>query len=249
MSDFPLRAQVISIAKAQRLALKAANIQLKLEIDDIIVNADQDKIRTVVDNLLSNAVKFTPGGGRVTCDARIDDDPKLAVEIATREARRLELVPRVIQQQRFPKFQTQPETAFVTQRNVEWRDLDLLEHVNNATYIRWCENIAWAHSGELGLTVNDYREMQRAMAIHHAEYDYLQACFPGDELQAATWITASDLRLSMERRFQIIDTKTSETVFRGVWQLVCVNLKTNKPVRIPERFIQVYQAAVIASLS
>jgi len=69
LSDFALRAQVISIAKAQRLALKAANIQLRLEVDDIIVNADQDKIRTVLDNLLSNAIKFTPRGGMITIRA------------------------------------------------------------------------------------------------------------------------------------------------------------------------------------
>ncbi|MCH9693230.1 MAG: HAMP domain-containing histidine kinase [Gammaproteobacteria bacterium] len=69
MSEFALRAQVISVAKAQRLALKAANIQLKLDVDDIIVIADQDKIRTVIDNLLSNAVKFTPRGGLITIRA------------------------------------------------------------------------------------------------------------------------------------------------------------------------------------
>ena len=69
LSDFPLRAQVISVAKAQRLALKAANIQLKLDVEDIIVNADQDKIRTVLDNLLSNAIKFTPRGGLITIRA------------------------------------------------------------------------------------------------------------------------------------------------------------------------------------
>ncbi len=70
LSEFPLRAQVISVAKAQRLALKAGHIQLKLEVDDIIVNADQDKIRTVIDNLLSNAIKFTPKGGLITIRAR-----------------------------------------------------------------------------------------------------------------------------------------------------------------------------------
>ena len=70
LSDFELRKQVISIARAQRLALKAANIQLKLEVDDIIVNADQDKIRTVLDNLLSNAIKFTPRGGLITIRAQ-----------------------------------------------------------------------------------------------------------------------------------------------------------------------------------
>ncbi|NNC56811.1 MAG: HAMP domain-containing histidine kinase [Woeseiaceae bacterium] len=69
LTDFALRAQIISIAKSQRLALQAADIQLKLEVDDIIVNADQDKIRTVLDNLLSNAIKFTPRGGLITVRA------------------------------------------------------------------------------------------------------------------------------------------------------------------------------------
>lgn len=69
LTDFEIRKQVISIARAQRLALRAANIQLKLEVDDITVNADQDKMRTVLDNLLSNAVKFTPRGGFITIRA------------------------------------------------------------------------------------------------------------------------------------------------------------------------------------
>jgi len=69
LSEFPIRSLAISVAKAQRLALKAAHIQLKLEIEDVIVNADRDKIRTVLDNLLSNAVKFTPKGGYITIRA------------------------------------------------------------------------------------------------------------------------------------------------------------------------------------
>ena len=69
LSDFPLRALVISVAKAQRLALKAAQISLQLDVEDIVVNADRDKMKTVLDNLLSNAVKFTPKGGVVTIRA------------------------------------------------------------------------------------------------------------------------------------------------------------------------------------
>jgi two-component system, NtrC family, sensor histidine kinase GlrK len=74
LSDFPLRALVISVAKAQRLALKAAQIQLRLEVEDIVVNADRDKLRTVLDNLLSNAVKFTPKEGVVTIRANSTPD-------------------------------------------------------------------------------------------------------------------------------------------------------------------------------
>ncbi len=69
LSDFALRALVISVAKTQRLALKSADIQLKLDVDDIVVNADREKIRTVLDNLLSNAVKFTPRNGTITIAA------------------------------------------------------------------------------------------------------------------------------------------------------------------------------------
>ena len=65
-TDFPIRALAVSVAKAQRLALQAAQIQLKLEVDDVVVHADRDKIRTTLDNLLSNAVKFTPRGGLIT---------------------------------------------------------------------------------------------------------------------------------------------------------------------------------------
>ncbi len=72
LSDFPVRDLVMSVAKAQRLALKAADIQLKLEVGDITVNADREKIRTVLDNLLSNAIKFTPRGGYITIRARRD---------------------------------------------------------------------------------------------------------------------------------------------------------------------------------
>ena len=42
LSDFPLRGLVISVAKTQRLALKAAQIQLKLDVEDIVVTADRD---------------------------------------------------------------------------------------------------------------------------------------------------------------------------------------------------------------
>ena len=69
VSDFPLRDQIVSVAKSQQLALRSAGIELKLDVDDITVNADQEKLRTVLDNLLSNAAKFTPAGGTITVRA------------------------------------------------------------------------------------------------------------------------------------------------------------------------------------
>ena len=81
LCEFPLRALVIKVAKAQQLALKAAGIQLRLAVEDFTVMADEDKIRTVLDNLLSNAIKFTPKGGHIVIRARSEAD-KFVLEFA-----------------------------------------------------------------------------------------------------------------------------------------------------------------------
>jgi signal transduction histidine kinase len=52
---------------------------LAISPDEILVRADETKLRQVVFNLLSNAVKFTPPGGRVDVSARADDG---VVEVA-----------------------------------------------------------------------------------------------------------------------------------------------------------------------
>jgi two-component system, NtrC family, sensor histidine kinase GlrK len=81
LSEYPLRAQIVSVAKTQRLAVKAAQVHLRLEVEDFIVTADHDKLRTVFDNLLSNAVKFTPRGGVITVRAANGSD-RFVIEFA-----------------------------------------------------------------------------------------------------------------------------------------------------------------------
>lgn len=60
-----LKALITAVAETHRLAAKAKQLQLGLELDDISLVGDQDKLRTVVDNLVSNAVKYCPPRGRV----------------------------------------------------------------------------------------------------------------------------------------------------------------------------------------
>ena len=49
--------------------------------------------------------------------------------------------PRVFPFERFPKI-TAAERPFVTQRQVEWMDLDSYEHVNNVIYVNYAEEVA-----------------------------------------------------------------------------------------------------------
>lgn len=122
--------------------------------------------------------------------------------------------------------------------------IDGLNHTNNAVYVQWCEMVGWAHSASLGLSLSDYQRLDRAMAIRKGEYDYLLPTTLHEELTLATWLTASDGKLTMERRFQLIRNHDQSTVLRGRWDLVCIELSTGKPRRMPRAFADVYLAAM-----
>ena len=125
-------------------------------------------------------------------------------------------------------------------------DIDGLQHTNNAVYVQWCERIGWAHSEALGLSLLDYQRLDRAMAIRRADYDYLLPTQLGEELTLATWLSASDGKLTMERRFQLIRARDQVTVLRGRWNLVCSELSSGRARRMPAAFCAVYLAALVA---
>ncbi len=124
-------------------------------------------------------------------------------------------------------------------------DIDGLKHTNNAVYVQWCEKIGWAHSEALGLSLIDFQRQDRAMAIRRGEYDYLLPTLLHEELTLATWLTSSDGKLTMERRFQLIRNRDQATVLRGRWDLVCIELSTGRARRMPPVFSQVYLAAIV----
>jgi acyl-CoA thioester hydrolase len=119
-------------------------------------------------------------------------------------------------------------------------DIDGLNHANNGTYVRWCEQIGWAHSEKMGLGVADYQRLDRAMAIRRAEYDYLLPTQLGDRLTLATWLFAGDGKLTLERRFQLVRDGDQATVLRGRWELVCIEIRSGRARRMPPEFIQAY---------
>lgn len=125
-------------------------------------------------------------------------------------------------------------------------DIDGLEHTNNTVYVKWCEQVAWAHSVALGLDLAAYQRLDRAMAITHSEYDYLQASREGDELVAGTWIVNWDRKLTMERQFQILRPADGVTLLRGMMRFVCIEISSGRPRRMPPEFIAGYGPAIMA---
>ncbi|TXS93886.1 acyl-CoA thioesterase [Parahaliea maris] len=134
---------------------------------------------------------------------------------------------------------------FVVEHRVSPEDIDGLDHTNNTVYVKWCEQAAWGHSVSLGLDLDCYRRLDRAMAITHAEYDYLQASRAGEDLLTATWIVGWDRKLTMERRFQIIRSADGVTLLRGGMRFACIEISTGRPRRMPAEFVEGYGPAVI----
>ncbi len=65
-----LESLVAEAARAHELAARSKGLRLSIESQSATLEADPDKLRSIVDNLISNAVKFSPPGGTVSVRAR-----------------------------------------------------------------------------------------------------------------------------------------------------------------------------------
>ncbi|MCC5996097.1 MAG: acyl-CoA thioesterase [Oceanicaulis sp.] len=119
-------------------------------------------------------------------------------------------------------------------------DIDIFGHANNAAYLRWADETAWAHWESCGFTRQDCLDEDRGMAIMRTEADYLGHCRDGEALDCAVWIARSDGRLRAERWYQFRRAGSSETVFRAVTRLVCFQLSTGRPARMTGPFATHY---------
>ena len=138
-----------------------------------------------------------------------------------------------------------PEPFFI-ELVVEPSAIDEYDHANNAEYLRWIERVSWAHSDALGLTLERYRELDRGMAVHRHELDYLAPAFEGDCLALATWIIAADSRLTLIRRFQLVRPADGRTLLKARTRFACIELSSGRPRRLPEEYRRIYGEAAVA---
>lgn len=64
-----IRQIIERVAADHSLAMRARSISLEISVTDLMLSADPEKLRVVIDNLLSNAVKFSPERGVVRVTA------------------------------------------------------------------------------------------------------------------------------------------------------------------------------------
>src|SRR3954452_7544855 len=62
---------VSEATRSHGLAAQSKDLRLEVDAEPAMLEADPEKLRSIIDNLVSNAVKFTPPGGRIMVRARV----------------------------------------------------------------------------------------------------------------------------------------------------------------------------------
>lgn len=89
--------------------------------------------------------------------------------------------PRVFPYERFPRISS-PADAFVNQHRVEWRDLDALQHVNNAIYVSYAEEIAARDLGRGGWSPLQLAQHGIQLVSRRVHIQYLSPAVWGEVL-------------------------------------------------------------------
>jgi acyl-CoA thioester hydrolase len=132
------------------------------------------------------------------------------------------------------KLPVHPEvTRFSHHITVTESDIDLLNHANNLSYIRWVQDVAVAHSFKLGLQLSDYQAMGAVFIIKRHMIDYLRPALLGDVLRVDTWVDSAR-GASCERATEITRESDGVVVARAMTTWVFIDTQNGKPKKVPD---------------
>lgn len=138
--------------------------------------------------------------------------------------------------ERFPSPPPPPPNVFSIRRQVEWRDIDAMWHMNNAMYLTYIEDAAIHVCESHGWSLKRMTEAGFGILVRRHLIEYRQAARLGDELDVATWY--SDVRHTTAfRHYTVRHASDGELLAQARTRHVWVDLKTGKPAHIPEYFL------------
>ncbi len=136
----------------------------------------------------------------------------------------------------FPAAPPPPPGVFTMEREVEWRDIDMQGHVNNATYLNFMEESGIRAAKAFGWSMSRMEREGFATVAHKHRIEYRQQAALGDELAVTTYL--SELRRSSAiRHYLITRADDGGLIAQARSQWVFVNLQTGSIMRLPAVFL------------
>lgn len=124
----------------------------------------------------------------------------------------------------------QPEESprFRITRRVEPGDLDEMEHVNNAVYLRWVQDVAVAHWREIAPASAQSGTLW--VVVRH-EIDYKAPALDKDELHVETWVGEAT-RITFERHTEIYRANDRQLLMKARTLWCPIDAQTKRPKRV-----------------
>ncbi len=115
-------------------------------------------------------------------------------------------------------------------------DIDEQNHVNNIVYLRWVQEVAYAHWNALGS--EELKTKYKWVVLRH-EIDYHAPALPGDVMIASTWIDVPEG--PRQKRYVSIRRKSDEKVLASACTSWCLlDAVTGRPKRVPLEITSVF---------
>lgn len=110
-------------------------------------------------------------------------------------------------------------------------------HVNNVAYVQWMQEIAVEHYASIGGVEAQGKDATWFVREHRIEY--LLPAFAGEEIEVRTWVE-NMRRVRSLRKYEFIRKADGKVLVRGETDWVFVEMKTGRPLPIPEEVSNVF---------
>ena len=132
------------------------------------------------------------------------------------------------------------QQRLVSERIVRSYELDSFGHVNNAVYLQYCEGARNDYMQQRGIQFADFKEWHIGPVLYHASIDYKQQAKADDHL-----LIYGEIRFEGRTQFFIEHEMHRQSdqalVCQALLKFAFVDLKTQRPCRVPQPFLQAFQ--------
>ncbi|MFC1879499.1 acyl-CoA thioesterase [Chloroflexota bacterium] len=136
-----------------------------------------------------------------------------------------------------------PPGVYRMRHTVAWSELDNMQHVNNAVYMKYVTDCGANALRDYGWPWERMQTYGIGIYLRKSSVQYLQPALLGDELEIATWV--SDVRrATAQRHYTIRRAGDGVLLAQANTFSVWVNLESGQPRRIPKDFLADFAANI-----